>query len=94
MGDKATISFALVHSGCKQNTGDMESSVSKRQPDLIAGLGSTGNGVSYFPFLSVYAASFQQQLLACCRLNTLLLYLLCSFLTLCFLPCYNNAFPP
>lgn len=39
VGDKETILFALVHSGCKQNTGDTESSVSKRQPDLIAGLG-------------------------------------------------------
>lgn len=40
-GDKAaekkTTLIAHVHSGCKQNIGDTESSVSKRQPDLIAG---------------------------------------------------------
>lgn len=39
MGDKETILFALVRSGCKRNTGDAESSFTKRQPDLIAGLG-------------------------------------------------------
>lgn len=35
--DKETTLIAVVHPGCKQNTGDTESSVSKRQSNLIAG---------------------------------------------------------
>lgn len=38
MEDKETI--ALVSSGCKENTSDRNQSVSKRQPDPIAGLGA------------------------------------------------------
>lgn len=38
MGHKEAILFALGHSGRKQNIGERESSVSRRQPDFIAGL--------------------------------------------------------
>lgn len=91
VGDKETLSFALVNSGWNQKTGDTETSVSKRQPywrTWVYGQQCLILAISF------HASSLQHELLASCRLNTLLLYLLCSFLTLCFLPCYNNAFPP
>lgn len=92
MGDKETILFALVHSGCKQNTGDTESSLTLLQDSVYRQWCLI---LFKFPFLSVYACSFQHELLASCRLNTLFLYLLCSFSALCFLPCCNHdAFPP